>query len=334
MSKEKLYPSQIDVSVLLIFFTRPDTFEKVFEKVKEARPSKLFLACDGARSGEDERKIELCKQIAEDIDWNCEVYKNYAEKNMGCGMRPQTAITWAFQFTESLIILEDDCVPHNSFFRYMEEMIERYKNDERIGVLSGFNHFENWDCGDYSYFFTKNGPLAGAWATWKRVWDSYSYSVEEIKDPLVKRLIRNNINFKRAKKQKIKLWEKTNLRIQKNEKISYWDIQFSFLKYYQSYLAVVPEFSIASNIGLGEGSTHAVNAKNIMPTVFFAPNKNLQFPLRHPPFVICDHDYDKLLDKRWVCPNPVVKNIKRCFRVINRLLGNYLLVKKVNKDHS
>lgn len=323
MSAERLYPCKIDVPVLLIFFTRPDTFKKVFEKVKEARPSKLFLACDGPREGRDDdvKKIAECKKIAENIDWECEVHKNYADDNMGCGMRPQTAITWAFQFTDKLIVLEDDCIPHKSFFEYMEEMLERFKDDERIGVLSAFNHFENWDCGDYSYFFTKNGPLAGAWATWKRVWDGYRFDVSGITDPLVRKLMVGNITSKQAKKSKVRLWEKTHMIVKQNKKISYWDVQFGFLKFYQSYLAIVPKFSLASNIGLGVGSTHAVNAKNTMPSVFFTKDRKLEFPLHHTPFVICDCNYDNEYDKKWGFPNPVIKNIKRGFRMVNRIIN-------------
>ena len=322
MNKQELLPAKADVSVLLIFFTRPDTFEKVFEKVKEARPSKLFLACDGPREErkDDIKKIAECKKIAEDIDWECEIYRNYADDNMGCGMRPQTAITWAFQFTDSLIVLEDDCIPHKSFFRYMEEMLERYKDDERIGVLSGFNHFENWDCGDYSYFFTQNGPLAGAWATWKRVWDGYQFDVAGITEPLVSKLMSGNISIKRIRQAKIKLWKRTYSLVKQNQKISYWDVQFGFLKFYQSYLTVVPKFSIASNIGLGNGSTHAVNAKNTMPCIFFAPDRNLKFPLKHTPYVICDNRYDNAIDVKWGFPNPIIKNIKRGIRLIRSIL--------------
>jgi hypothetical protein len=321
-----LKPALIDVPVLLIFFSRPDTFKKVFEKVKEARPTKLFLACDGPRDekpGEKEKVLE-CQKIAEDIDWECEVHTNYSEKNMGCGMRPQTAITWAFSFVNRLVVLEDDCVPHNSFFIYMNEMLEKYKDDTRVGLLSGFNHFLNWDCGEYSYFFTKNGPMAGAWGTWKRVWDQYDFFVKKINDPLVRRLIENDITFKRAKKSKIKSWQNANIQTEKSQKISYWDVQFGFLKFYQSYLSIVPKFSLASNIGLGIGSTHAIHAKNIMPSIFFTEDRNLKFPLKHTPFIICDHVYDNETYKKWFCPHPLVKNIKRIFRVISRLINKIL----------
>lgn len=321
MSKTEKHPYNIDLPVLLIFFTRPDTFSKVFEAVKKARPSVLFLACDGARADhpEDEAKIAECKKIAEDIDWECEVYQNYAESNMGCGMRPYTAIRWAFEKTEKLVVLEDDCVPHDSFFPYMAEMLERYKADTRIGLISGFNHFTDWDCGDYSYFYTKVGPMGGAWGSWKRIWDGYTYDISEINDPLVARLIEGEITLPRAKKKKVALWKKTAAELSQQTKISYWDVQFGFLKFYMSYLTIVPRFSLVSNIGLGEGSTHAINAANSMPSIFFAPDRGLNFPLKHPPFIICDCQYDDAVDNKWGYPNPIVRQFGRAKRLVKRI---------------
>ena len=317
-----LKPALLQVPVLLIFFTRPDTFKEVFAKVKEARPKQLFLACDGPRADhpQDAQRIAQCKQIAEDIDWECEVHQNYAEDNMGCGMRPQTAISWAFESVDSLIILEDDCVPHPSFFPFMEEMMLRYQDDERIGVICGFNHFLNWDCGEYSYFYTTNGPLAGAWGTWKRVWEHYDYTLSDMKSPLVQQLIYNSITFKRAKQKKVDLFLKTAEKIESGENISYWDVQFGYLKLTQSILSVVPRFSLVSNIGLGAGSTHAQNAKNAMPSIFFSEERKLDFPLRHPPFVICDRKYDDTVDAKWGYPHPLKKNFYRVVRLIKRIL--------------
>lgn len=320
MSEKK--EAEFDVPILLIFFTRVETFEKVFEKVREARPSVLFLACDGPRPNrkDDIENIEQCKQIAQRIDWECTVYCDYAETNMGCGMRPQTAIANAFKKVDKLIVLEDDCVPHDSFFPYMSEMLEKYKDDTRIGLISGFNHFENWDCGEYSYFYTKVGPMAGAWGSWKRVWDEYTYNITSINNPLVERLLRDEITLPRAKNKKIKLWKDTAAQLVDNKNISYWDVQFGFLKFFMSYLSVVPRFSLVSNIGLGAGSTHAENASNSMPSIFFAKDRKLEFPLQHPPFIICDRQYDNEVDGKWGFPNPVTYQFARVKRLIKKVL--------------
>ncbi len=317
------YPVGVDLPVLLIFFNRPDTFEKVFEAVRKARPSKLFLACDGPREGRDDdvKKINECKKIAADIDWECEVYTDYSEKNLGCGIRPQSAITNAFKKTDRLVILEDDCVPHESFFPYMAELLEKYKDDERIGMISGLNHFKEWDCGGYSYCFTQTGAIWG-WATWERVWKDYDYSVKEIDSPHVQKLMCNNITLKRAKKKKIQSFINARQRILNGENISFWDFQFGFLKAIKGYLSIVPRINLICNIGVGESSTHA--QKNVSSSwkkgmLHFIPTANIGLPLVHPNFIICDHDYDDAVDAKWGYPNPFLRQFNRGIRLMKKL---------------
>lgn len=161
-----------ETPILLIFFNRPTAFAQVFEKVREAKPKTLILAQDGARNERDHAGIQACRKIAESVDWNCEVIRDYSSENLGCGMKPFTAITNALQKFEKIIILEDDCIPSQSFFRYCDELLERYKNDDRIAYISGLNHFERWDCGDYDYFFSRAASI-GAWATWQNRWMRY-----------------------------------------------------------------------------------------------------------------------------------------------------------------
>ena len=299
-----MYKYNIDLPVLLIFFARPTTLAKVFEKVKKARPSKLFLACDGPREGNktDAENIEKCKKIVEDIDWECEVYKDYSEKNIGCGMRPQTAITWALNIVDRIVVLEDDCVPNDTFFPYMAELLERYKDDERIGMISGLNHLKEWDCGGKSYCFTKTGAIWG-WATWRRVWKHYDYSLSAVEDPHLIKLIKNDIRSKTAKKTRINRWLTVNKKIKGGVNLSYWDVQFGFLKNCYSYLAVVPKNNLICNIGVGEGSTHAIELninKWKVGRLHFIPTKDIEIPLQHPNYIVCDYEYDKIVDDTWL----------------------------------
>ena len=136
-------------AVTLIFFNRSDTLEKVFEKIRMARPPKLFLVQDGARenNSKDIEGIRACRKIVENIDWECEVFKNYSEVNLGCGVRPQSGITWVLSQVESTIILEDDCVPEMSFFDYCDEMLEKYNAAECI------------ECGSCAYACPAHRPL-------------------------------------------------------------------------------------------------------------------------------------------------------------------------------
>ena len=170
------YPAKTDIAVLLLFFTRSDTFRQVFEAVRQARPSKLLLYQDGPRGERDLPGIEACREIASDehIDWACEVHRQYLDHNQGCDPSGFRSHQWAFSLADKVIVLEDDVVPAQSFFPFCKEMLDRYENDERISMIAGFNIDEvTTDCGADSYFLTSAFSIWG-WASWRRVaerWD-------------------------------------------------------------------------------------------------------------------------------------------------------------------
>ncbi|MCI7643636.1 MAG: glycosyltransferase family 2 protein, partial [Lentisphaeria bacterium] len=240
--------------ILLIFFNRPSTFEKVFEKVKKVQPETLILAQDGPRNSDDNANIKKCREIAEKIDWPCSVIKDYSEVNLGCGVRPQSAISSALEKFEQVIILEDDCIPSDSFFPYCEELLERYKDDERIAYISGLNHFESWDCGESDYFFTKAGAIWG-WATWRRAWKSYyDYYAHSIADAYIVKLYAQQINNKHIFDLRMSALQRANASQKNNEKLSYWDTQWGFANYTQNMLVIVPRVNLIHNIGVGTTS--------------------------------------------------------------------------------
>lgn len=308
-----------DLSVLLIFFARPNTLQEVFAKVKKARPSRLFLACDGPREGNptDGQRVAECKAIVSDIDWECEVHTLYSEVNKGCGKGPKEAIDWAFTYTDKLLILEDDCVADDSLFPFMEQMLDKYADDDRVGFISGFNHFKDWDCGSYSYCFTKTAATLG-WGTWKRVWEKYDYYVKNANDPYFSRLMEKNLCHKRAGKARVASWKKAAAEAPV-KKISYWDIQFGFVKYSQSLLCVVPKGNLIYNNGVGAGSTHTENTKQTQwkpGQILFMPTVPMEFPLQHPQYVICDRFYDEKYLNTMGYPNKlssIYRRIKRRF---------------------
>ena len=133
------YPAKTDIAVLLLFFTRSDTFAQVFEAVRQARPSKLFLYQDGPRDERDMAGIEACRQIVSDehIDWECEVHRRYLDHNEGCDPSGFRSHQWAFSMADKVIVLEDDVVPAQSFFPFCKEMLDRYEHDERISMIAG-----------------------------------------------------------------------------------------------------------------------------------------------------------------------------------------------------
>lgn len=286
----------MNTAVALIFFNRPSTLRQVFDKIKQAKPPKLFLIQDGPRNEQDIVKIQECRTVVSNIDWDCEVVTDYAEENLGCGVRPQSGITNALKQVDKLIILEDDCVPELSFFQYCEELLEKYENDERIAYISGLNHFEEWDFGGDSYGFTKTGAIWG-WATWRRAWARYDYAVSEINNEYTQKLLKLNVI---DSGKRINVWKETNQLVMKNQKISYWDWQWGFVKYAQSQYVIVPKYNLICNIGTGVDATHAQKADakykkynnfNNMPT------KAIEFPLTHPKHMLCAKDYDTMLTK-------------------------------------
>ena len=308
--------------VALIFFGRPDTFKQVFEKVRKAKPHKLYLIQDGPRNENDKENIAKCREIAESVDWDCEVVKDYSDTNLGCGVRPQSGISNVLKKEDRVIILEDDCIPCDSFFPYCEEMLEKYKDDERIAYVSGLNHFEEWDAGEDDYFFTKTGAIWG-WATWARVWNKYyDYYVEGVNDRRTVDMLKTQIPNSYIAKSKIESWKRANLSAKNGEKLSYWDIQWGFVKYSQSMLVIVPKYNQITNIGVGATSTHATSKRNKNKFIkyknfVFVPTKNLTFPLKHPEFCICDEKYDNLVYK-CTAGNPVRRKVAKFVKKILR----------------
>ncbi len=158
----------IRTPVALIIFNRPDTTERVFAEIAKARPPKLFIIADGPREdrpGEAER-CASARAIVDRVDWNCEVQKNYSDVNLGCGARPATGISWVFDQVEEAIILEDDCIAHPTFFRFCDELLEKYRDDERIMHIAGNNFQFGNQRTSFSYFFSHHNICWG-WASWR-----------------------------------------------------------------------------------------------------------------------------------------------------------------------
>lgn len=169
---------QLDTPIVFIIFNRPETTRKVFEKIALVRPKRLFVIADGPRESklnEGEACAET-RKIIDEINWNCDVHKIYSEINLGCKSRIVSGLNIVFDLTTEAIILEDDCIPDPSFFPYCESLLERYRNDERIGLISGnnflFGDYDNFD----SYYFSRYPHIWG-WASWRRAWKKYDSQI-------------------------------------------------------------------------------------------------------------------------------------------------------------
>ncbi len=202
--------TSIIAPILLIVFNRPDTTQKVFDAIRQAKPSILYIAADAPRLGnlEDVKNCALVKGIVKAVDWDCRVYYRFSESNQGCGPGPYSAISWVFEHEEEAIILEDDCVPALPFFEYCSQLLERYKNDKRIWLISGNQYNEEAVTTPHSYFFSKYGHSWG-WATWKRCWEHVDLEMKKfpllLEQDLFKSILRTRreANFFQKKYQNI-----------------------------------------------------------------------------------------------------------------------------------
>ena len=286
----------MNIPVAMIFFNRPDQFRQIFNAVKQAKPNKLFLIQDGPRDNhpEDLESINLCRKVCEDIDWECEVYRNYSEVNLGCGKRVSSGITWAFNFVDRLMIFEDDTLPDFSWFIFCDELLERYRYDQRIGMITGVNHVGKYDAGGLSYFFATYGSIAG-WATWKRVWDNYDYDVSYAANDYYMSCLSRTIYPKWKKKPLMKTIRSLYLASKNNVKRKSWSGPFGFSVMLNSQLIIVPSVNLITNIGVTPGATNGGTTKAIIPkklqSIFDAPSYEMKFPLTHPLFVIGDKNY-------------------------------------------
>lgn len=279
-----------DVAVLCIFFARPEQFKQSFECVRKARPKVLLLWQDGPRPGrkDDIENIKKCREIAENIDWECEVYRNYHEENMGCDPSTHLSHKWAFSIVDKCIILEDDIIPSQSFFPFCKELLDKYENDTRIDRICGQTLYGGIPDKRYSYFFARSGSSWG-WATWKRVADSWETNYEFLNDSYYLDLARKRFGHKRFEKSLLI----ANRR--RDEKKAYWEHIVGFRTILNSGLVIYPKINMIENVGTSENATHApINILELpkeIQQLFTTKAEEIKFPLKHPPYIIEDYHY-------------------------------------------
>lgn len=266
---------KLTTPVAFIIFNRPDTALRVFAEIAKAKPPKLLVVGDGARTnrpGEAER-VAATRTILEQVDWECEVLTNFSDVNLGCKKRVSSGIDWIFEQVEEAIILEDDCLPDATFFRYCQEMLALYRNDKRIGMISGDNFQFGRRYGADSYYLSKYVHIWG-WATWRDRWRE-SYDVNMSQWPLVRderRLMDLVGNSSEAP-----YWGKIFDRVFRGE-IDTWDYQWLFANWLHGRLNIMPAVNLISNIGFGSDATHTKGGGELENMRV----ESLVFPLIHP----------------------------------------------------
>ena len=274
-----------NIPILFIIFIRKDVALKSFERIKQVKPKKLYIACDGAREHVKGEKaiVETTQQaILQQIDWECEVKTLFKTKNVGCCMGVYTAINWLFENEDKGIIIEDDCVLQSSFFQFAEELLIKYENDERIAMIDAANYIKDINIPD-SYGFSRFKSTNG-WATWKRAWKNMDLEMEWKNTPYFKSIIKNN-----GYNGKDTHYWKYRIKAIEHNYVSAWDWQWYFTMAAHNQLGIYPQRSLISNIGFGEGATHTT--ESTIPEQYKATGE-IEFPLKHPKYVVPYEDFE------------------------------------------
>jgi hypothetical protein len=274
------------VPILMIIFNRLETTGRVLAEIKKIRPRALFIAADGPRQdrrGENEKCEKVRNYVINNIDWDCDVKTLFREKNLGCKLAVSSALDWFFTHVEQGIILEDDCLPDQSFFPYCEELLNHYQDNAKVFMISGDNFLLKSQTGNESYYFSHLTHVWG-WASWRRAWATYDISIKDYPEFIKNKIIE-------------KVWDNQNVReywlqcfnMVYENKLDTWDYQWTYNIWKHDGVCIAPRVNLVSNIGFGSEETHGSSQKS---KTMDRPLEVMDFPLNHPVSLNVDHAAD------------------------------------------
>jgi len=296
--------------VLLVIFNRPDSTFQVLQPIIKYQPSKLFISSDGGRTAKEKLSINtLRNDVLRMINWNCEVFTLFHDDNQGCEMGVFSGINWFFNHVDKGVIIEDDCIVNESFFVFMEELLERFEYDQRIGMIAGHNSLEMFEFSE-SYCFSKYAACWG-WATWKRAWLNMNIKMSWKHDANYVAILKNR-GFKSLE---VKHW-KYQIKCIDSNYVSAWDWQWYFSLAANNQLCIFPNKNLVSNIGNDKNATHTQNYNKILSSY------QLKFPLIHPYYIVPNPSFDYQFYK---LNNSLKNRIKRVIPIsIKRMLKKHI----------
>ncbi|WP_051195119.1 CDP-glycerol glycerophosphotransferase family protein [Pseudobutyrivibrio ruminis] len=304
---------KLHTPVVFIIFNRPDCVKESFESIRAAKPEKLYIVADGPRFDhpDDKTLCKECRDIVSNIDWECQVKRIYSDVNMGCGKRPATGITEVFCHEDSAIIIEDDCVPTNDFYIFCQEMLERYKDDERIFSVSGMSFGLKDNSADYYFTYLNN---TWGWATWKRAWEDYDYELQEYP-----KVVETDYLYKLYNDRMIaNFWYRWFDECYSGKITSSWDHQFLFSSFLKKRLHIYPSYNLVRYTGFNSAATHC-NTVDEDSRLAIETNKTdrMCFPIKHPQNIARNKDLEmiQLKDLFFIKEEPNLFNI---------FLGDYI----------
>jgi hypothetical protein len=295
--------------VLFIIFNRPDSAARVFEAIRQANPQRLYVAADGPRDDRPWEK-ELCERtrsIIKKADWDCRVLTLFRDLNLGCGKAVSEAVSWFFGQEKEGIILEDDCLPHPSFFKFCSELLSYYRDNKRVMHISGDQYIKGYGSGA-SYYFTKIQHCWG-WASWADRWANYDFSLRDYDEKNIEKFSERGIVRR--------YWKRILKRMRKNE-IDTWDHQWTFKIVELDGLCINPTKNLVSNIGFGEDCTHTSYKES--------PFSNMPVydigEIVHPSKIEADTDADEYIYRHhYYINNLAVRIIKKLLKEWRKLFG-------------
>jgi hypothetical protein len=285
-----------DVPILLLAFRRKDTTKQVINSIRQVKPKRMFVACDGPREhkpGEEEECRSVRELIDREIDWPCEVQRLYREKNLGCREGVSTALDWFFDQVEAGIILEDDIVPDLSFFAYCSELLVRYQDDERLMAITGNNLTHQKPRTGASYCFSRYNHCWG-WASWRRAWQHYDHEMIDWPSFRKQGWLQD---IGGSDKGFVKYWQSCFDSVYQR-KIDSWDYIWTFSCWRQGGLTALPEANLCRNIGFDNRATHTQSGTS--PADRFGP---LMLPLRHTEVILRDTKIDAEIHRQLFSPS-------------------------------
>ncbi|MCS3824359.1 hypothetical protein [Salinibacter ruber] len=276
--------------VLLLIFNRPDLTEQVMEQIRKAEPAKLFIGADGPRADHpgDKRNCQQARDVATRVDWDCEVHTLFRGENLSCKQAVSSAISWFFEHVEAGIILEDDCVPHPSFFPYCAELLERYRNDDRVMVVSGNNFQPEETTWESSYYYSIYNHCWG-WATWRRAWQHYDGDIADWSDLRDTEWLEGWVGSEEGAKYWTGIFDQVA-----QDAVDSWAYPWTFSCWAEHGLSILPQTNLVTNIGFGERATHTKNTEGTDgESDGHRPARSLSFPLSHPNRIVRDYEADE-----------------------------------------
>jgi hypothetical protein len=251
----KFFKKTYNIPILLLGFNRPDCFSKVLKKIISQKPVRLYIALDGPRNELDQLALNSIKKEILKIPIEIELKTLFRESNLGCGKAVSSAITWFFENEEMGIILEDDTLPNDTFFDFCEKMLVLYKDEPRVGHISGNNYFTYDRFPKVSHWFSCYNHIWG-WASWKRVWRDYSFDLESVSEiSLIKALDTYNYG-----NQFVSYWLDVYNKM-KNKEVDTWDYQYTLMCLSKTYMSAIPRYNLVDNIGFDNRATHTKSEK-------------------------------------------------------------------------